>query len=909
MPKIKLFIALCLYCQLGFSQATTGGVVLERATKQPIVGATVTPENSKNILAITDIAGHFTLKNAAGKLIKISYLGYKPIVAKASANAVYYMVEDSNALGEVVVTAQESHGLASASTIRRHAMEHLQPSSFADLLELLPGGRASDPSLSTPNTIHLREVPIASSNYSTSSLGTQFVIDGAPISTNANMQYLTGAYDRQSTSRDFTNEGVDMRSISTDDIQDVEIVRGIPSAEYGDLTSGLVKIRRLKGGNNIVARFKADMDSKLFYLSKGMEWQDRRLSLNLSADYLDSKNDPRNLLETYKRLTFSARLNKQWLTDKWDADAGLNLDYGGSFDDDKVDPEINYGGVDRYKSEYNRYAANLSLNFSRRNRRSFFRRAEMVAAFSFEKDITERTRLVQLSGETPAATTMTDGESDAVLISPYTYTATQKVDGRPLNLYIKANATFSMPLKSISNLLLLGADFRLDKNMGDGQVFDQLHPLYPGVSGRPRKYSDVPASHELSFFAEERFGTNIGRNKLEIEAGVRAQTMLRLPDNRALSGKYYLDPRVNIGWTFPAIRMARRNMFFTIAGGIGQHTKFPTVDQLYPDKAYMDLTELNYYHPVKAYRRIYLQTYVIDPTNTQLKAARNLKWEVRTDVNWGGNRLTVTYFREDMKSGFRSMNSYSPYLYKEYITDGIDANKLTAPPDVATLPYNVHNSLRGHYIISNGSRTLKRGIEYTLSTIRFPIINTRLTINGAWFRTEYHNSLPIMYKPSRIIGGQEVEVVGIYKDDDGYIREMTNTNFTFDTDIPKLKLGFSVSAQCLWMTARQSMRKQNEPEQYMDSDGNLHPFTPADRTDSRLRLLIRDYNEAAFERETVPFSMNLNLKATKKLLNDKLMVALFVNKLWDAHPDYERRNFVIRRYVTPYFGLEMNVKI
>ena len=311
MPKIKLFIALCLYCQLGFSQAPTGGVVLERATKQPIVGATVTPENSKNILAITDIAGRFTLKNAAGKLIKISYIGYKPIVAKASANAVYYMVEDSNALGEVVVTAQESHGLASASTIRRHAMEHLQPSSFADLLELLPGGRATDPSLSTPNTIHLREVPIASSNYSTSSLGTQFVVDGAPISTNANMQYLTGAYDRQSTSRDFTNEGVDMRSISTDDIQDVEIVRGIPSAEYGDLTSGLVKIRRLKGGNNIVARFKADMDSKLFYLSKGMEWQNRRLSLNLSADYLDSKNDPRNLLETYKRLTFSARLNKQ----------------------------------------------------------------------------------------------------------------------------------------------------------------------------------------------------------------------------------------------------------------------------------------------------------------------------------------------------------------------------------------------------------------------------------------------------------------------------------------------------------------------------------------------------------------------------------------------------------------------
>ena len=55
--------------------------------------------------------------------------------------------------------------------------------------------------------------------------------------------------------------------------------------------------------------------------------------------------------------------------------------------------------------------------------------------------------------------------------------------------------------------------------------------------------------------------------------------------------------------------------------------------------------------------------------------------------------------------------------------------------------------------------------------------------------------------------------------------------------------------------------------------------------------------------------MNINLKATKKLWNDQLMVALFVNKLWDAHPDYERNNMVVRRFVVPYFGLEMSVKL
>ena len=66
----------------------------------------------------------------------------------------------------------------------------------------------------------------------------------------------------------------------------------------------------------------------------------------------------------------------------------------------------------------------------------------------------------------------------------------------------------------------------------------------------------------------------------------------------------------------------------------------------------MDIVELNYYHENPQYRRMYLQTYVVDPTNTALKAARNLKWEAKTDVEWGGNRLTLTYF-----VGFRDSSS------------------------------------------------------------------------------------------------------------------------------------------------------------------------------------------------------------------------------------------------------------
>ena len=900
---------LLYFCATVEAQTIMKGTVVDSETKEPLPGAIIRIGTGKSQTSTTDANGSFTINAKQGTAATISYIGYGVLPIILQQGKVYIMHPQVKSLNDIVVTATESKSLTSASNIGRHAMEHLQPSSFTDILELLPGGMARDPSLSSPNTIRIREVPVSSSDYATSSLGTSFVVDGAPISTNANMQYLAGASDNQSTSRDFTNEGVDMRSISTDDIQNVEIVRGIPSVEYGDLTSGLVKINRRRGGNDISVRFKADMDTKLFYLAKGMEWKKRQLSLNLSADYLDNRADPRNILETYSRVTFSARLFKKWTMENTTSDLGVNADYGGSFDRDKVDPEINYGGVDKYKSSYNRFAASVSYNIRNNRPGHVFRSFSAMLSVSTESDNTERTRLVQLSRETAAATSTVTGESDAVLIYPYKYTATQSVDGRPTTVYAKASAEFALPfLNRVSSTLKTGTDWQMDKNYGDGQVFDPLHPLYPEVSARPRKYSSIPATHDLGAYAELVTGVPVGPFRFDIQAGVRATTMLNLPSDYALRGKVYADPRVNLGLTMPKFDIAGRSMIVRFLGGVGQHTKTPTLDYLYPDKAYLDIVEMNFWHENRNYRRIYLQTYVIDPTNTALHAARNTKWEVSMDANWWGNRLNVTYFREDMKSGFRSMAIYAPYRYKVYDTSGINSSALTAPPNPSDLPYTDETDLRGYSRTSNGSRTLKRGVELTFSSRRVPVINTRLTVTGAWFKTEYRNSQDIMERPSTVLGGKQINLVGIYRDDDGYIREMYNTNFTFDTDIPKLRLGISLSAQCVWLTASQNMEKDNMPVSYMDSDGKIHPFTEADATDTELKFLVRTNTASMFERQTVPFSMNLNLKATKKLMGDRLMVALFVNKLWDAHPDYVRNNFKIRRYVTPYFGLELNMK-
>ena len=140
-----IFFIYIFHAIIGFAQNVTGGLVLESLTHQPVIGASITLAKTKNVVAITDMNGRFTAKNINGKTIRISYIGFKPLVAKATKDATYYLVEDTNALAEVVVTAQESRGLASASTIGKKAMEHLQPSTFSELLELLPGGRSVDP--------------------------------------------------------------------------------------------------------------------------------------------------------------------------------------------------------------------------------------------------------------------------------------------------------------------------------------------------------------------------------------------------------------------------------------------------------------------------------------------------------------------------------------------------------------------------------------------------------------------------------------------------------------------------------------------------------------------------------------------------------------------------------------------
>lgn len=924
MPKLKIIIiTVFLFCATSVNAAVIHGSVIDTETGDALPYATITAMPGNHVV-LSDTDGKYSISLPDGKYtISVSYVGYNGQSAKIDASTDsrhIFRLKPTAQLGEVVVTASESNGITSSSRIDRDAMEHLQPTSFTDLLELLPGGMSKTPAMGQANTISLRETgalsatgqsTTTSEDYAISSLGTLFMVDGAPINGDANLQSEGISSDSSSpnSARSIVNRGVDMRTLSTDNIESVEIVRGIPSAEYGNLTSGLVNIKRIRRPTPFTARFKADEYSKLFSAGKGFEFGEGRI-INADISYLDSKIDPRNTLENYKRLTGSLRLNlrfkspgaiTQWVT---------GIDYTGSFDNSKADPDLNYNKIDEYKSSYNRTAFTSDLNINLTGSQ-IFNAFNVNTSLSYQNDRLERHKQVAPQRASIAPTTMNPGvNTGQYLLSEYI--ADYVSDGKPLNIFVKGRASGQRNIGSMMNNYKAGVEWTMSKNYGDGQVYDLTRPLSAGWTSRPRAYKDIPALHVLSFFIEENATVPIATSTLDMQLGLRTIQLPSLDKSYYLSNRPYLDPRINIAWHLPAINTSYAPIRFTLAGGFGLATKMPTIDYLYPQCHYNDIIQLNYYDVNDPANRslVSLMTYIDDATNKDLRAARNRKWEVRLGMEWGGNRLSVTYFQEHMNDGFRYSSVYAPYSYNKYDASVIDPSTLTGQPSLDDIPYTETTILDGFRRATNGTRIDKQGIEFQLNTARWKALHTSLTISGAWFKTTYTNSQMLFSTVSDVVDNQAVSdlYVGLYDYNDGRVNEQFNTNFMFDTQIPQWGLIFSTSLQCVWWIKTTRMWQNGVPPYYLATDGQLHPFTEADASDPVLRTLIKTYNEDNYKTQKIPFAGYVNLKATKTI-GKILKVAVFANKLLDWLPDYRSNGLLVRRSTDAYFGMELNVTI
>lgn len=845
--------------------------------------------------------------------LKISLPSYEPktiqVIVDKDKIIPIFLTSDAIALQEVVFTAKEDQGLTSKSVINKQAMLHLQPSSFADLMELLPGGLAQDPNLISSNSIRLRETEDEGSKYATGSLGVQFMVDDNIINSNSDFQKSLDSSFMLSapTSRENYQTGVDMRSISTNDIEKVEIIRGIPSASYGDLTSGLIKIERKIGNTPLQARLKVDGFSKQYYIAKGFKVKDN-WSINASFDYLDAKNDPSDETNNYKRITSSIRSKADLKIGENALQWRTNLDFTGTLDQTTIDPDTGYALTDKYKS-YNRKIS-LANNFDYKLKKEyFFNNIKLNTSIQQGFDRIEQTKLVQYSG--PRSISVSTEEGENVGIYPnLSFISESYTDGKPLDIQAKLEARGNRKTGDFKFDYEIGTDWRLSKNNGEGDVFDITQPPSPTMTTRPRSFKSIPGSQILSAYGGNTLAYKLNQHGFNLYTGFRTSSMLGVNSSYKIAGKIYVEPRVNFQYNLPKLKLGKHDLQIDLTMGYGEFYKQPTNIALYPTKKYNDYAQLSYYNNDERYRYVSYMTYITDLANKDLVAAKNIKKEVRVDFGYRKHNLSVTLYRENMNNGFRTVDYYNIHRYKKYDATKVDINQWTENgPNLSNVPYQDISTFAVYSLTENGSVTKKEGIEFQYSSPRFKAINTRFTLSGAWMQTEYYNSVPYYYKPSVSIGGSTsgFPYVGIYENDEGYKNSQMNYNLMIDTYVPRLDLTFSASVQGTLFKKNFRLGKYPDPYAYMDLNGDIFEFTEADKTDTYKQWLVRNVSETDYMQNKTSYTVNVNLKVTKSIYKS-VRASMFVNRLFNYQNPYTFNGvyYKPKSNTSPYFGMEIN---
>ena len=843
--------------------------------------------------------------------VKLPNFEHRTISLVVDKDKVIPIILESNVvqLQEAVFTAKEDKGLTSKSVINRQAMSHLQPSSFSDLMELVPGGLAIDPTLTKTNVINLRESSDRPSSYNTSSLGVQFMVDDNIINSNSNFQKAVdgSALNGAAESRYTYNSGVDMRTISTNDIEKVEIIRGIPNASYGDLTSGLVKIERKIGQTPLQARLKVDGFSKQYYIGKGFKVTDN-WSLNASFDYLDAQLDPTDETNNYNRITASIRSKLDFKLFGNPVHWRSNVDFNGTLDQTKIDPDTGYASIDRYKS-YNRKGTFTNNFIYDLNKNNFFNKVILNTSIQKGYDRIEETKLVQYTGPRAISIAREPGENIGVF-PPLSFISDSYTDGKPLDIRAKLETSGNKKTKVLRFDYSLGLDYSYSKNNGEGEIYDVTQPPNPAMTTRPRSFKSIPATENLAIYGGNTLNYKLGNHRFNLYTGFRVSTLLGIDSSYKLADKVFVEPRANLQYALPRFNIGNHRLGIDVTFGYGEFYKQPTNYYLYPDKQYKDYAQLSYYSEDPQYRYVNYMTYVNSLENKDLTAAKNVKKEIRVDFNYNRHQFSITYYHENMNNGFRQVTNYNIYDYKKYDVTAVNTNDWgPSGPNLENIPYEDIKTFGAYARTENGSVTDKEGIEFQYSSPRIQAINTRFTLSGAWFKTKYTNSVPYYYIPSVSVGNLEggFPYVGVYANDEGYEDSRMNYNLMIDTYIPSLDLTFSASLQGTLFTNNYRLGRKADPYAYMDLNGNITPFTEEDKNDPYKQWLIRNTNDTDYMSAKTSYDINLNLKVTKSIYKT-VKASMYVNRLFNYNNPYTFNGVKVdpRTGSTPYFGMEIN---
>lgn len=265
--KILTLAAALIMTAVAFAQdITVQGTVTSKTDGEPLIGATVLSEATKNGVA-TDLDGNFTIKVPENSNLIISYVGYKPQTLPAQPSMMIELSEDSEVLDEVVVvgyTTQRKADLTGAVSVMdmKKPMSESSPNMLNSMQGRMPGVQIVTDAAPGGGSSSIRIRGISSINGSSP----LYVIDG--VATNENLN-----------------------SLNPSDIESIQVLKDASSASiYGSRAANGVIIITTKGGKKddkltVNVNYSATLQTvaKKYDMLNAQEWGQAYWTANLNA--------------------------------------------------------------------------------------------------------------------------------------------------------------------------------------------------------------------------------------------------------------------------------------------------------------------------------------------------------------------------------------------------------------------------------------------------------------------------------------------------------------------------------------------------------------------------------------------------------------------------------------------------
>ena len=915
---------------------SVSGRITEAGSGDPVIGAVVRI-GTDYLWASTDIEGKFTFDNVeSGKHeLEASCLGYVSVLMEIDVNKdiedlEIKLHESSLALDEVVVTAQKAKdGLGTTHSLGRDALNHLQMSNMTDVAALLPGGKTVNPDLTSENSFSIRSGGSSSGN---AAFGTAVEVDGVRIGNNASFGEMGGT---------------DTRNIAVENIESIEVITGVPSAEYGDLGSGMVKINTRKGRTPTNITFSVNPRTYQGSVSKGIDLQDNNGVLNLSAEWARAVKKLISPYESYTRTGLTLGYSNTFAK-VLRFEAGFTGNIGGM--NTKDDPDAFTGEFKKERD--NVFRGNTSLTWQLN--RPWITNLKFDASVNFNDNLYHYHKYESFASNQPAVHAEQEGYFIADRL-PLTFFSDQIIDSKELDLAASVKYNWHKRWDDVKSQLKAGVQWKANGNIGEGEYYKD--PSLAANGYRPRPYTEYPFMHNLSVYAEEHLTFPVAGTKVEVTAGLRLENVFIR--NSLYNKKTTLSPRFNARWELAE--------GIAIRGGWGITEKLPSYYILYPKQEYRDIQTFGFPHGDQTSYIYYTQPYTVT-YNPDLRWQRNSSSELGLEASFFGTKISLTGFYNITKGPYNFIDVYEPYSYN--ILQRPEGFSIPADPQIRVDSQTGMLYVRGgneDYWTpmdikvtdrtfakstkqNNGADVKRAGAELVIDFPEIKPVRTSFRLDASYTFTKYLNDQLAAYYQNgwshTSLANRSYQYVGIYANgtggnsvSNGKITHNLDANLTAITHIPQARLIITCRLEMSLLRRSRNLSMYNgaqyaytvseadktptggdiyngnsytaiRPVSYMDLDGNVYPFTDAQAADPEFaNLILKSANAYTFAQDGYGAYMSANLSITKEI-GDHVSLSFFANNFTNSRPYVVSMATGVGAIFTPafYYGLTCRLK-